>query len=212
LRAERKGAVDLSLVMLLAIPNCMNASLPITDLKPHRLTVDELLAFERSGAFAAMPRLELLDGVLYEMSPQTSAHFLAKNRLTFRLQSKILELGLPLEALSEPTIAIGTGSAPEPDIIVCDMPNVDGFYPASSVLLVVEVSVTTLNIDLNFKKALYADAGIPEYWVVDVEARRVHQFWSPEGEAYAEMRIVDFDTVIASTTMAGLEVATTGLT
>jgi Uma2 family endonuclease len=190
----------------------MNASLSITDLKPHRMTVDELLAFERSGALAQMPRIELLEGTLYEMSPQTSAHFLAKNRLTFRLQSRILELGLPLEALSEPTISIGTSSAPEPDIIVCNMPNVDGFYPASSVLLAVEISVSTLNIDLNFKKVLYAEAGIPEYWVVEVEKGRIHQFWLPKGETYEEVQVVEFDTPISSKCISGLEVVTSGLT
>ncbi len=189
----------------------MNAVLPIPDLKPHKVTVDELLAFQRSGAFDGLPRMELLNGTLYEMSPQTSPHFLAKNRLTFRLQSKIVALGLPYEALSEPTITVGPTNAPEPDIIVSDMPEVDGYYPATSVLIAIEVSLSTLNADLTFKKLLYSNAKIPEYWVVDVDANRIHQFWSPEGEDYQESRIVPFGQDIASQTIPGISVSTDGL-
>jgi Uma2 family endonuclease len=190
----------------------MNASLPSPDLKPHKLTVDELLAFTRSGAFDGLPRVELLEGTLYEMSPQTSSHFLAKNRLTFRLQSKIMELGLPYEALSEPTISVGATSAPEPDIIVGTIQSGEGFYPAASVLIAVEISVTTLSTDLNFKKALYAKALIPEYWVVEVEAGQIHQFWSPDGEDYGASSVLQFGAPLVSITLPGVSILTDGLT
>lgn len=57
----------------------MNALHPAPDLKPHKMTVEELLGLEQRGAFADLPCLELLEGILYEMSPQKSPHVLAKN-------------------------------------------------------------------------------------------------------------------------------------
>jgi hypothetical protein len=69
----------------------MNAMLPHAELKPHKLTVDNLLLLDRGGAFVGIPRVELLDGTLYEMSPQTSPHVRVRNRLKFRLQSRIVE-------------------------------------------------------------------------------------------------------------------------
>lgn len=189
----------------------MNAVPSLQNLKPHKLTVDEVLTLERGGAFAGLPRMELLDGTLYEMSPQSSPHVRARNRLTFRLQSKILELALPYEAFSEATIRIGANHAPEPDIVISDTPEADGYYPASSILLAVEISLTSLPIDLAFKKSLYAGAGIPEYWVVDVEGGCVHQFWFPKGEDYCESRVVQIGDRLHSVTIADLSVETAGL-
>ena len=189
----------------------MNVATSLSELKPHKISTALLQSFMDSGALDGLPRMELLEGTLYEMSPQRSPHVLAKNRLTYRLQAKILELSLPYEALSEPTIALGPNSAPEPDIIICNAPESEGFYPASSVLLAVEVSLTSVQTDLGYKKALYAAAGIPEYWVVEVEAARIHVFWSPEGEAYLESRIVAIGEALRCQTIPGISVDTNGL-
>jgi Uma2 family endonuclease len=189
----------------------MNAALPLQNLKPHKLTVDDLLTLERGGAFAGLPRMELLDGTLYEMSPQTSPHVVAKNRLTFRLQCKILERGLACEALSEATVSLNANYAPEPDIIISSTPIVDGYYPVSALMLVAELAVTSLQTDMKYKKSLYAAAGVPEYWMVDVEAEQIIQFWSAEREDYLETRTVSFGDTIECATIPGLQVETSGL-
>jgi Uma2 family endonuclease len=189
----------------------MNAPSPLSGFKPHKLSVDDVLTLERSGAFAGLPRLELLDGTLYEMSPQTSLHVRVRNRLTFRLQSRIVELGLPCEAFSEATISIGPNHAPEPDVVISNMPDADGYYPVSSILLAVEVAVTSLQSDLTFKKSLYASAAIPEYWVVDAEAQLIHIFWSPNGTGYVNSKAIAIGASLASQTITGLSVETSGL-
>ena len=189
----------------------MNAPSPLSGFKPHKLTVDDVLTLERSGAFAGLPRLELLDGTLYEMSPQTSRHVVAKNELGFRLRMAVQESGAPLSVLIEPTLRTDDNSAPEPDIAILTQLRVEGYYPASLVRLAVEVAVTTIDTDLRYKKALYAAAGIPEYWVVDVEAACVHVFWSPLVGAYGESRTVPIGASLASQTITGLSVETSGL-
>jgi Uma2 family endonuclease len=190
------------------IQSNMNAMLPLAELKPHKLTVDDLFALERGGAFAETSRMELLNGVLYEMSPQTSPHVRARNRLTFRLQVRILELGILGEAFSEATIIIDDHSAPEPDIIICDKPETEGYFAAASVMLAVEVAVSTLQTDMKFKNALYASARISEYWVVDVEAKRIHQFWESDGTDYQKSCIVNLGNEIACKTIPGLQIET----
>jgi Uma2 family endonuclease len=186
----------------------MNAMLPLAELKPHKLTVDDLLLLDRGGAFVGMPRVELLDGTLYEMSPQTSPHVLVRNRLTFRLQSMIVDLDLGFEALSEATIKIDPTHAPEPDIVITSVARVDGYYPASLILLAVEVAVSSVRNDKHYKKMLYAAAGISEYWVVDVEAETITQFWSARGDAYENERVVAFGEPLTSTTIPGLQIET----
>jgi Uma2 family endonuclease len=189
----------------------MNAPIPATELKPHPLSVDDLLAMVDAGSFATGPKVELLDGTLYTMSPQHSRHFVAKNEICFRLRLRLRELGLPLDALVEPTVAIGKSNAPEPDIVLAQGPYGEGFAPVECVKLAIEVSSTTLKTDLGFKKTLYAGAGIPEYWVLDVEARCFHLFSDPVGEDYRQSQTFAVGHSVESTTISGLILDSTGI-
>lgn len=189
----------------------MIALVPLTEFKPHKLTVDSVLALERSGALGGQCRMELLDGILYEMSPQTSRHVVAKNELGFRLKVALLEKRSPLSVLIEPTVRIGDTSAPEPDIAILTDLRVADYYPAHMIKLIAEIAVSSLETDLRYKKALYAAAGIAEYWVIEVDAGRIHQFWQPQGETYREARIVAFGPPLSSMTIAGLTVETAGI-
>ena len=72
-------------------------------------------------------------------------------------------------------------------------------------------SDTTQADDLGRKRALYAAASIPEYWVVDVPARAVHQYWAPADGAYARSAVVPFGETVRSATLANLAVSTGAL-
>ncbi len=58
---------------------------------------------------------------------------------------------------------------------------------------------------------IYAQAGVPEYWVADVKARVIHQMWAPSGLTYAERRVITFGDRVQSETMNGLGVDTAAL-
>jgi Uma2 family endonuclease len=75
----------------------------------------------------------------------------------------------------------------------------------------VEVSDATLADDLGHKRALYAAASVPEYWVVDVFGRAVHQYWAPADGAYTRSAVVAFGEAIRSATLEGLAVPTGAL-
>ena len=70
---------------------------------------------------------------------------------------------------------------------------------------------TTLDYDLGEKARLYAANGVPEYWVVDLPDRKVHQMSSPSADGYAEQREVALGERVAAVTVNGLAVDTCGL-
>lgn len=84
-----------------------------------------------------------------------------------------------------------------------DAPEGDGILPLEAVKLLIEVADSTLAQDLGLKAALYAGAGVPEYWVVDVSGRMIHQMWSPRPEGYAGRREVAFGEAIEAATVKG---------
>jgi Uma2 family endonuclease len=79
------------------------------------------------------------------------------------------------------------------------------------VLLLIEVSDTTLAYDQGQKLALYAGYGISEYWIVDVEARCVHVHLEPSGNTYAQIRTVMMPESLAARGLPTIEVGLTAL-
>ena len=100
---------------------------------------------------------------------------------------------------------------PQPDIVLTREPRGKGPDPARSVALLVEVSSTTLEQDTTTKLALYASAGVPEYWIVDVASERITQLWSPANSSYEQRREVAFGTTLVAATGNRIAIETEGL-
>ena len=179
--------------------------------QPIKLTVDDFAVLHDAGAFDAYPRAELINGMVVCMSPQTSLHVLVANRLARRLGVALDALGSPLEALVAPTVAIPPHNAPEPDVALLTTISGQRYFPLESMSLAVEVSRTTLRYDLTTKRDLYASAGVPEYWVVDVEGLRVHRFRTPQGGAYLTTPPIPIAGELRLLTMPELAIDGTGI-
>ncbi|WP_375397365.1 Uma2 family endonuclease [uncultured Sphingomonas sp.] len=145
------------------------------------------------------------------MSPQHRPQGYLKDELAYRLRRKLKDRETPLHVATEQSVAILPHSEPQPDIILTTEPRGAGAIPVDSVALVVEVSASTLRFDLEDKARMYAAAGVPEYWVADVNARIIHRLWTPKGETYAERREGAFGEPIAAAAISGLAVETAGL-
>ena len=176
----------------------------------YRLRVEDYLTLDASGAFAGA-RTELIEGEVIVMSPQYRPHGMVKMRLYNALHEALIAAGSPLTAVVEFSLTIDGHSLPEPDITLTSEPMGEGAVPLASVALVIEVAGPTLASDLSTKARLYAAAGIPEYWVADVEGKVIHQLWAPDGEAYRQRREVAFGARIEAVTVAGLVVERVGL-
>ena len=183
------------------------------DTLPRRvkLTADDFELLDRHGAFAAYQKTELIDGDIYFVNSQHRPHGMVKMRLYDALRDALRAIGSPYTAVCELTLALSPTDRPEPDVMLTGEPDGEGFVPLASVPLVIEVSDTTLEDDLGRKLRRYAAAGIPEYWVADVNARVIHQMWASAGEAYAERREVAFGERVIAATIAGLMIETRAL-
>lgn len=176
---------------------------------PVKLTVDEFLLLDRSGAFDRYAKSELIDGTIYVVNSQFSEHMVVKNKLYRRLADACDHLGL--EAWSEGAVDMSPDSLPEPDLLVTNARPTTGAVKLPTVVLLGEVADTSLASDMGIKAALYAAKGVPEYWVVDVQGRTVHQFWEAGQDGYRHRRTVPFGEQLEAATIPGLAVETDGL-
>ncbi len=154
------------------------------------ITVDEYHAMGEAGIFRPDERVELLDGHLLPMSPIGDAHFVVTNQLTYQLGKACFQATPPLAVLSvQNPVRLDDRSEPEPDLalLVPDALSRGRVARADDVLLLVEVSDTTLAFDRGVKRSRYAAAGIPEVWVVSTKKRYVEVARDPVDGEYTHV-------------------------
>ena len=165
----------------------------------HRITVEEYERMIAANVWPEDERLELIEGELVRMSPINAPHAAAVKRLTELLRDRLGKRALV--GVQDP-IVLDDQSEPEPDISVLRR-RADYYANAhpspADVLLVVEVSDTTLEYDRDVKARLYARAGIPETWVVDLNGERVIVFREVDNGEYTRMESVRRGAEIAPT-------------
>ncbi|MFA6115066.1 MAG: Uma2 family endonuclease [Sphingomonas sp.] len=178
---------------------------------PVKLRVEDYLLLDDAGAFDAYRKTELIGGDVYFMNAQHRPHARIKSRLHVLLAGALAQTNPGIEAVVEGSVAIPPTNAPEPDIVLTMEAEGDGLIPLASVRLIIEVSDATLAFDLEEKLCIYAAAGVPEYWVADVNAKVIHQMWHPRGDTYAERRATAFGNPIEAASIAGLVIETNPL-
>jgi Uma2 family endonuclease len=163
-----------------AMPIHVDADLPV-----HALTVTDVYAMVEAGILSEDDHIELLDGVLVEMSPQGPPHSYALRRLT-RLAARVADHA-DLELIVQGPIDVGSPiTLPEPDLAIVPVTPIDR-HPTGA-LLVAEMGNTSLRMDLGPKARIYATAGIPEYWLLDVQRSELVVHREPSGATYADVR------------------------
>ena len=127
--------------------------------------------------------VELLTGEIVEMPPESPAHTFYGDKLADYLRSRLKDQALVREA--RPITLFD--SEPEPDIAVVQLPRerYRDRHPASEDIFgLIEVSGSSLSKDLELKRKLYAQANIPEYWLMNLKAKQLIVFRSPDGTDY----------------------------
>ena len=142
---------------------------PITLAHVHRFTLEEYHRLIESGGFDEDMRVELIEGLVVDMSPKSREHEQAVEWLNRWLVIACERTGLRVRPGSALTF---DRSEPEPDFALVRSSAPAPYHPATAAL-VVEIAVSSLRYDLVTKSVVYARARIPEYWVVDVDGRRV---------------------------------------
>jgi Uma2 family endonuclease len=167
---------------------------PISRKEYDRLV--ELGFFERE-------HIELIEGVLVQLSPQGMHHV----KMVEWLNNKLVRLIDPSYAVRPGCpFAASDWSEPEPDFtIIRETPGVPDDHP-SEVLLLIEVSNTSLRYDRGAKLKVYAKAGIPEYWIIDVNTMTVEVYTEPRDGRFANKQVLRDGDVLRATLVPGVEI------
>ncbi|PEN09608.1 hypothetical protein CRI93_02445 [Longimonas halophila] len=139
-----------------------------------------------AGIFAPDQQVELINGLIVPMSPQSSRHTATVERIR-----RVLDAHCPADAYvrTQYPLALGAASEPEPDVAVVPgslEDHVDA-HPTHA-LLVVEVADTSLAYDRNTKRPLYATHGIATYWIANLNASQLEVYTNPEADDYHTKR------------------------
>jgi Uma2 family endonuclease len=159
-----------------------------TSAQKKLFTVTDYYKMAEVGILASEDRVELIHGEIIKMSPINSPHAKIVSRLNRILNALLGENAL---VRSQSPIHIDAYSEPEPDIAVVAF-QVDEYedqHPLpSETYLLIEVSDSTLNRDRKVKLPLYAEAAIPEVWIIDLKNRMVEVYTIPQDGTYQQVK------------------------
>jgi Uma2 family endonuclease len=152
----------------------------------HRLSVDAFYRMAEAGILTDPHRVELIDGEIFDMAAIGSPHAAITNRLVRHFVRAIAD-GLALVSVQNP-LRLDGYNEPQPDFMLLRLRADDyrASHPnAADVLLLVEVSESSLPYDRNIKLPLYAKFGVPEVWIVDLVGGAVEVYRAPKEGVYA---------------------------
>lgn len=157
-------------------------------------TRDEYDRLVAAGALRAESRVQLVQGEIVEMTPQSAAHAVAVELAQGALQAALgsrhfVRVQLPL--------ALGEDSEPEPDLaVVAGPPRTRTSRHPTTALLVVEVADTTLDFDRTRKLEIYARSQIPEFWILNLVDGVLEVYRDPQGSTYrTALRLTPGETI-----------------
>jgi Uma2 family endonuclease len=149
--------------------------------RPVRWTCAEFHRFGDMGAFEGR-RAMLIDGVILEEGPMNPPH-----AITLELVEEAIRtaFGAGWRIRNQSPLVLGQALDPEPDFAVIAGTSRGSSGHPTMADLVIEVADSSLDFDTNEKRLLYARAGIREYWVVDINGRRLLVYRDPQAGDYA---------------------------
>jgi Uma2 family endonuclease len=155
------------------------------DIRSGHFTIEKYFALGECGVLSPDDRVELLDGLVVAMPPATPLHDSAVQRGSYALL-RGLGLGVTATVRTQSTFLVGSDSALLPDLaVVPSSPDDYATRHPTREHLVVEVALTSLPQDRLTKSAIYARAGVPCHWIVNlrdhcVEVYREVDRWKSE--------------------------------
>jgi len=168
-----------------------------TDPAPRRFTVDEYYWMAELGIFGPEERVELVEGEIIEMPPIGSGHASRVDRLTSQFVPRFG--GRAMVRVQSP-IRLTALLEPQPDLTL--LKRRPDFYAnahptAADILLVAEVADTSTRYDRIVKGELYAQHGIPEYWLINFPKAQIEVYRNPSCDGYRDVRIVGHGDTLA---------------
>jgi Uma2 family endonuclease len=151
-------------------------------------TFDDCLRMAETGVLSPAERVELVNGDILVMSPAGPRHGAAVDGTSDAMRELLRGKAF---VRTQGTVVLDKYAAPLPDIALLK-PRTDRYVSknpdSADILLIVEVSISSLEYDTTTKLQLYAITGISEYWVADLENNRLFVYSGPVGDAYQSVR------------------------
>lgn len=157
-------------------------------LEKRLFTVDEYYKMAEAGILREDDRVELIGGEIIQISPIGNRHAAIVDQLIYLLRS-LMEKGIRIR-IQNP-LYIDEMNVPQPDCMLLKSESTNYFERAptpNDVLLLIEVADSSLIIDKNIKMPLYAIAGIPEAWLVDITTNTIFVYREPTAKGYQSMQ------------------------
>ncbi|MEQ8470585.1 MAG: Uma2 family endonuclease [Marinoscillum sp.] len=159
-------------------------------LEKRLLNADEYQLMSEAGILKPSDKVELINGEIIKMSPIGSRHAAVVDRINRLLHNLTDEQSIV--RVQAPIVA-GDMSQPEPDISI--LKSRDDFYATqhprgADIYLVIEVTDTTYDFDESVKSRIYAEAGIPEFWLVDLRNDLMEIKSQPENGIYKQTQLL----------------------
>jgi Uma2 family endonuclease len=164
------------------------------------------------GLLVPDSHVQLIGGEILEMAPPGAPHSTAVGHVQDALHA--IFQGTAFHVRVQQPILIGDHSVPEPDVAVVKGQRSDyrDAHPAASdVVLAVEVSDTSIELDRRRKARLYSRAGIPEYWVVEIQACIVEVFTRPDAAGYERRVTLHAGDTVSPTAKPDAQIAVASL-
>lgn len=152
----------------------------------HRLSVDRYLRMGAAGMYGHEARLELIDGVVIEMTPIGARHVAAVMWLSRTIDRQLD--AKHMISVQSPIVLRSERSVPEPDLSVVSLARDDARIPERP-LLTVEVAASSLRYDRQTKARLYAASGLEEYWIVNLAEAAVEVHRNAADGAWRERTV-----------------------
>jgi Uma2 family endonuclease len=160
------------------------------ELKPRKITVEEYHRMVDVGILDGDERVELLDGIIVEMTPIGKPHWVLHWQIATYLTQ---QFGAQAAVVGQASLPLGHHDEPQPDVIVFAPSAVQDLVrppTPAEVYAFIEVADSSLAKDLGPKRELYEKFSIEDYLVVDIASSRILHYSASDATPYAEPRIL----------------------
>ena len=173
----------------------------------YKWTIVDYHKMVETGVLKEDAAVELLNGQIIKMSPAGDLHAACVDILDELLRDI---LGKSVNIRAQGPVVLNDYSEPEPDIAILKRKKnfyADGHPQVIDVILLIEVSDTTLIKDQTVKREAYATSGISEYWIVNLPDRQLEQYLFPADGDYQQVRIYKEGQVLESEVIGTIAVS-----
>lgn len=172
----------------------------------YEFSLEQYERLIETGVLTEDERIELLGGKLYMMTPIGPSHAYTVMQLTQRFVSKLGERAV---VSAQNPVKLLPNSEPEPDIALLKPPAEtyrERLARSEDILLVIEVADSSLEYDRNTKLPIYAEAGIPEVWIINLKDEGLEVYREPGQERYEQLATYQKGDEVAPVAFSGVRI------